>query len=95
MARIFRGLDLGESAGIFQLFKAWEDIAGPEAAAHSCPDHISDKCLYVAVDNPVWTTELGFRKADLMTGLAKTGTDKDIKDIKFVIKKFRFLKKTD
>lgn len=77
-----------ENLVLFKLYQDWKDTVGTTAALHSCPDHLKMGCLYIAVDNPVWTSELGFRKKEILSRIA----DKipDLEDIRFVIKRFRF-----
>lgn len=90
IGKVLGRLGLDESAGIYRMSKAWKEITSTAAAEHSCPDQVKSGCLYVAVDNPVWTTELGFMKAEMISRLSEKYRDLGIKDIRFTVKKFRF-----
>ncbi|MFQ5991733.1 MAG: DUF721 domain-containing protein [Nitrospiraceae bacterium] len=44
----------------------WTDIAGEQIAAHTRPDQIRFRKLYVLVDNSVWLQQLTFLKSSLL-----------------------------
>ena len=43
-----------EAAGATALFQGWQDIVGPELAAHTRPIEVEQGKLIVAVDHPGW-----------------------------------------
>ena len=49
-----------------QLAERWPDIAGETIAAHSRPDGIRFKRLYLLVENSVWLQQLTFFKPSLL-----------------------------
>lgn len=44
----------------------WEAIVGEIISAHSYPEGIRYKRLYIIVDSPVWLQEMSFYKKDLV-----------------------------
>lgn len=51
----------------YTIAEKWEQIAGSIIAAHTRPDSIRFKKLYVNVDSNAWIQELSFYKKDLVT----------------------------
>ena len=68
--KFLMGESFKENQEIFRIFKAWQEIVGKKASLHSCPDRVSAECLYISVDNPVWSSELGFKKKEILVRLA-------------------------
>ncbi|MGQ0810162.1 MAG: DUF721 domain-containing protein [Nitrospiraceae bacterium] len=50
----------------FRLRRQWPEIVGPQIAAHTQPDQIRFKKLYLLVKNSVWLYQLTFLKPDLL-----------------------------
>ncbi len=88
--KFLKGHGFNENLGVYRLFKEWKNLAGEQAGIHSCPDQINDGSLVVAVDNPVWSTEIGFRKKEILAGIKKLNEAPPVNDIRFRLKKFRF-----
>ncbi|MEK6803258.1 MAG: DUF721 domain-containing protein [Nitrospirota bacterium] len=59
---------LGLESKLFEarLRRQWPDIVGEPIAAHTRPDHIRFKKLYVLVHNSVWLQQLTFLKPVLL-----------------------------
>jgi predicted nucleic acid-binding Zn ribbon protein len=90
LGKFLKGHGFDENLGVYRLFKEWENLVGDPASIHSSPDQINEGCLVVAVDNPVWSTEIGFRKKEILAGIKKLDDAPAVKDIRFRLKKFRF-----
>jgi hypothetical protein len=76
---------LGLESRLFELRlqHQWKEIVGDPIAAHTCPDQIRFKKLYLIVRSSVWLQQLTFLKPTLITKLnEKAGTDL-ITDISF------------
>ena len=63
----------------------WEQIAGSIIAAHSRPDGIRYKKLYIMVDSNAWIQELSFYKMDLVTRVNNYFDKQIINDVFFKI----------
>jgi hypothetical protein len=50
----------------YQLHQRWLEIVGPQIAAHSRPDQIRFKKLYLIVEDSVWLQHLTFLKPALL-----------------------------
>ncbi len=48
-----------------RIFDVWEEVAGPEIAAHSRPVRLAGGVLVIAVDDPAWATQLQFLAPEL------------------------------
>jgi hypothetical protein len=76
---------LGLESRLFELRlrHQWQEIVGDPIAAHTCPDQIRFKKLYLIVRSSVWLQQLTFLKPTLITKLnEKAGADL-ITDITF------------
>ena len=49
----------------------WEEIVGPQIAAHCRPLGIRGSVLELEVDSPVWSQQLQLRKPELLAKLAE------------------------
>ena len=69
----------------YTLAEKWEHIAGNIIAAHSRPDSIRYKKLYIIVDSNAWIQELSFYKTDLVTKVNNYFGKQIISDVFFKI----------
>jgi hypothetical protein len=53
----------------YQLRRRWPEIAGEQIAAHTCPDGIRFRKLYLIVENSVWLHQLTFLKPTLLESI--------------------------
>ena len=51
------------------VFGRWEEIVGPEIAAHSTPEHLADGKLLVRTDSTAWATQLKLLATSVMRRL--------------------------
>jgi predicted nucleic acid-binding Zn ribbon protein len=65
------------------LVGAWQDIAGPETAAHSTPTGVEDGVLRVSCDSTAWATQLRLMRTEIMTRIARDYPDARIANISF------------
>jgi predicted nucleic acid-binding Zn ribbon protein len=64
--RVARALGGPGAPALGSVFSHWDDIVGPAVAGHSWPVSMRDGVLVVAVDEPVWHTQLTYLQADLV-----------------------------
>lgn len=65
-----------------KIFSAWNDIAGARMAAHTRPTNISNRILYIEVDDPLWLSQLKYMKQEIVDKIntkIKTGLFKDVR----------------
>jgi hypothetical protein len=65
----------------------WRNIVGELMAAHSIPDRVFKKILFIAVDHPVYSNELSMMKGSIINELNKEYGAEMIKDIRLETKK--------
>jgi len=69
-----------------ELFKAWHEVVGSEAAKHAKVEAFRGGVLFIRVDGAVWLHELKcFRKAGLLAGLRQRMSKVYVRDIQFSI----------
>ena len=64
-------------------FAYWEQVVGPQAAAATQPDTVRDGILFVKTKSSVWSQELTFMKAHIITELNRRIGKPVIKEIVF------------
>jgi len=76
---------LGLESRLFELRlqHQWQTIVGDPIAAHTCPDQIRFKKLYLIVRNSVWLQQLMFLKPSLIAKLNERAGTELITDIAF------------
>jgi predicted nucleic acid-binding Zn ribbon protein len=66
-----------------ELISAWQDIAGPETAAHSEPTGVEDGLLRVKCDSTAWATQLRLMRTEILTRIAQRFPEAGIQNIAF------------
>jgi predicted nucleic acid-binding Zn ribbon protein len=64
--RDLRGGDRHELGGVFG---RWDEVVGPQIAAHARPVRLESGTLVIQVDEPGWATQLRFLESDLRSRL--------------------------
>ncbi len=65
--RSLRGPDRHQVGG---LFGRWDEVVGPQIAAHVRPVRLDEGRLVVEVDDPAWATQVTLLSGDLRSRLA-------------------------
>lgn len=66
-----------------ELLAAWQDVAGPETAAHSTPTAVEDGLLRVSCDSTAWATQLRLMRTEILTRIAARFPAAGIQNIAF------------
>jgi len=64
------------------VFGRWEDIVGPDLAAHCRPTAIDGDVVVVAVDDPAWAAELRWLHSEVVARVAEITETTRITDIR-------------
>ena len=64
------------------MFSRWEQLVGPEIAAHARPRRCAQGTLVVLVDQPAWATQLRFMAADLLARIRAEADAPEITEIR-------------
>lgn len=62
----------------------WEEAVGPHIAKHTQLLSVKEGTLMIAVDHPVWKSELFLRKNQILEKLNSTKNETIIKDLFFI-----------
>ena len=65
--RVSRALGAAPARVLGAVFSHWEQLVGPEIAAHARPTSLRGGVLVVVVDQPAWAAQLRFMATDLLT----------------------------
>jgi predicted nucleic acid-binding Zn ribbon protein len=92
LPEIIKELDVDDSFVIIQLKQNWEKITGNIISAHSTPEKIFGKKLFVSVDHPVYANEISLMKNSLLQRMNQILGSELVNDIKADVKKSRWKK---
>jgi predicted nucleic acid-binding Zn ribbon protein len=76
--QVVRGWGTGSAATTRSLFADWDEIVGPQLAAHARPRSLRQGTLVVAVSDPAWATQLRFLEADLVARIKATTGSREV-----------------
>jgi predicted nucleic acid-binding Zn ribbon protein len=76
--RVSRALGAAPARVLTAVFSRWEQLVGPEIAAHARPTSLQNGVLIVVADQPAWAAQLRFMASDLLT---RVRTEADAPDI--------------
>jgi predicted nucleic acid-binding Zn ribbon protein len=63
------------------VFAHWEQLVGPDIAAHAQPRSLRDGVLVVAADQPAWATQLRYMATDLLARVRSEVAAEEITEI--------------
>lgn len=89
---IINELDVDDSFVIIKIKQNWEEITGSIISAHSTPERIHRKKLYVSVDHSVYANEISLMKNNLINRINQIISSELINDIRAEVKKSRWKK---
>ncbi|HVN95428.1 MAG TPA: DUF721 domain-containing protein [Syntrophorhabdaceae bacterium] len=69
-----------------KIFSSWEEIVGEKTASHARPANVSNRVLYVEVDDPLWLSQLKYMKVDIITKIDRNIKEGLFKDLRFFLK---------
>ena len=85
-------LGVMDGPGQLEVFRRWEQLAGPAVAANARPVKISHGSLVVAVRSPAWMQQLSLMKPQLMENLKAALGAGAPADLRFTLSETDFLK---
>jgi hypothetical protein len=83
-------LDLKDSFIMEELKEKWPFYVGNTLSAHSFPDRIFNKFLFINVDHSAYSSELSIHTVDILRKIKSDYGENFIKAIKFEVKKSRW-----
>jgi predicted nucleic acid-binding Zn ribbon protein len=73
LGRLAERLGLGPPAQLGAVFTRWEELVGPDVAAHARPHTLRDGVLTVSVDHPAWASSLKLLGEPLLARIGEAG----------------------
>ncbi|MST32581.1 DUF721 domain-containing protein [Acidimicrobiaceae bacterium USS-CC1] len=73
LGRVSERLGLGRPTTLGAVFARWEELVGPDVAAHATPRTLRDGVLTVVVDHPAWASSLRLLAADVLGRVSEAG----------------------
>jgi predicted nucleic acid-binding Zn ribbon protein len=83
--RITRTLGTPRAQVLATVFSSWEELVGPDIAAHTQPRSLRDGVLVIAADQPAWVTQLRFLAADLLARIQAATDGADVREIRLTV----------
>jgi predicted nucleic acid-binding Zn ribbon protein len=81
LERVTKRIGAPRTTVLTLVFARWEQVVGPEVAAHAEPRSLRDGVLVIAVDQPAWATQLRFLGADLLARVKEATGCSDVAEI--------------
>jgi hypothetical protein len=78
---LLHGWGLDERLKQYRALIVWDEVVGPQIAAHTKPEKIRDGILEVSVDQPVWMQQLQLLKPQLLNKLNARLGDGALRDL--------------
>lgn len=66
---VTRGLGGPSATALAAVFARWEEVVGAQVAGHAWPRSLRGGVLVIAVDEPIWRTQLTYLESDLLRHL--------------------------
>ena len=63
------------------VFTRWEQLVGPDIAAHAQPRSLRDGVLVVSADQPAWATQLRYMASELLVRIQDETAGEEISEI--------------
>jgi predicted nucleic acid-binding Zn ribbon protein len=82
LGEVARGLGLPDPKAVESIARAWPSLVGEAISAHSRPRSLRDGVLTIAVDSPVWGTQLRYLEADVVQ---LVGTHASVTSLRVVV----------
>ena len=79
--RVTRAMGVPRATVLTAVFARWEQVVGPEVAAHAEPRSLRDGVLVIAVDQPAWATQLRFLGPELLARVREATGSSDVAEI--------------
>lgn len=64
------------------LFGMWEQIVGPEIAAHAQPTELRDKVLHIQAESTAWATQLRYVQSQVIAKIAAAVGDRVVTSVR-------------
>jgi predicted nucleic acid-binding Zn ribbon protein len=84
LERVVRALGHSTVYGGWLAVNQWSEIVGPEIAKIARATRFSDGTLFVAVPDPSWRQELGFRREEILSRIQARPFGKAVKELRLV-----------
>jgi predicted nucleic acid-binding Zn ribbon protein len=75
------------AATLEHVFARWDEVVGPQIAAHAQPVSLRDGVLVVAVDQPAWATQLRLLGGSLLARLSDVAGPDAVRAIEVHVKR--------
>jgi predicted nucleic acid-binding Zn ribbon protein len=83
--RLAGRLGAPRSSVLAAIFSRWEDLVGPDIAAHSQPISLRQKVLVLSVDHPAWATQLQYLTSELLSRIESAAGPGEVREIRLKV----------
>jgi hypothetical protein len=80
LGRIAASIGAPRPSLLTAVFARWEELVGPDVAAHATPRSLRGGVLTVEVDHPAWATSLRLLSATVLQRIAERGGTDAVRD---------------
>jgi predicted nucleic acid-binding Zn ribbon protein len=83
--RVTRSMGAPRAQLLAAVFAHWEQLVGPDIAAHAQPRSLRHGVLIVAADQPAWATQLRYMATDLLARIRSETDAEEITEIQVTV----------
>lgn len=87
--RLAVSLGVASPAVLGPVFARWEQLVGPEVAAHARPLSLRGGVLTVVTDHPAWATSLRLLAGDVLARVAEAGGSDEVRELTVLVRPWR------
>lgn len=85
--RLARRIGAPKSDTTAAVFARWEELVGPDLAAHARPESLRAGVLVLVTDDPAWANQLRFMAADILARVRSAVGSTELTDLRIKIRR--------
>lgn len=87
LGRLTRRIGAPEPDTAAAVFARWDELVGPDIAAHARPESLRGGVLVLAADDPAWANQLQFMATDILARVRSVVASEKLTDLRIKIRR--------
>jgi predicted nucleic acid-binding Zn ribbon protein len=87
LGRITRRMGAPAPSVMTTVFAGWEELVGPELAAHAQPESLRSGVLTIVADDPAWAVQLRFLAAEIVTRVGAAAGRSEVAEVRVKVRR--------
>ena len=85
--RLTRRMGTPAAAVMSTVFSRWEEIVGPDLAAHARPESLRSGVLVLVAEDPAWAVQLRFMESDIRARIVAASGTSDVSEVRVRVRR--------